>query len=473
MRIATFLICGVLGAACSDASGGGPTCERHSDCAPPEICDLERNVCYVQCRRNIDCEGGAVCVENICQSPDDCRVDADCSPFGLTCDENLRRCVPLGVVACNALTTPCPAGQMCTSQGLCRASEDGGGIPIEGDPELRILDAQAPPVDGGQPTPDRREPPDPFDMPAGPSPDVQGDPPDMGRPLGNRVYGEACGCASDCASGFCVENKLRASRTCTERCDRDLDCPGIDTCLQAEVREGGSAGCPPVDLGLENGQIVGVCGPNETSFPCADPSQCTSGVCLTPPAPAAWVAPQSVCTMRCSDDRKCPSGYRCDVAPGSNDRLCVPDLGPIYGCTSFDQCGGVCRDVPGRDPADLVLCLSLEDGDPGFCSCSCTTAADCPAGFACHHGLNSGDPARPATCVPMAGYTCPQEAIAIPPNPPFECASFMCIGGDEEAPHFSRCTVQCLNDADCPRNHDCAAIDDGQPGPDPQVCLPL
>ena len=152
---------------------------------------------------------------------------------------------------------------------------------------------------------------------------------------------------------------MKRRRTCSSGCDADADCPGVDTCLQAQVSPASdlcpeSPGEPPPP-----GSVVGVCVPNETAFPCEDPSGCTSGICLTPPQVVPWTSPQSVCTMVCTNDLKCPVGYRCGQVGGISETVCVEEA-QVNACPSGDAltCGGVCPVPPNRDEADLVVCLN-------------------------------------------------------------------------------------------------------------------
>ena len=422
--------------ACNDTSPGVP-CVSDRECALPTVC-IE-GACVVECRRDRECDPGELCIENECRSPDRCAIDLDCAPFGQVCDRLSFRCVQGN--------GPAPDTGPPFLDATVRPRVDAG-------PEPRVDAAPPPPpsADASPPTLPPASDAGPVDA-VPPGPDA--------RPRGNRAYGETCGCPGDCASGFCVENKLRATRTCTERCENDDACPGIDTCVQAQVRGGGSAECPPVDLGLEPGTIVGVCAPNETSLPCDGPQGCTSGICLTPPRPAQWLVPQNICTMRCESDGKCPSGYTCQSIQANGGRIsvCNLDLGPVYQCTDVLQCGGTCRVPAGRDEVEVTRCAQLEAGGSGYCTCSCGSAADCPQGYACQRALESGDGSRPGICTPLAGFVCPREAVAPIQDPPFECASLQCMGGDPDNPRYSRCTSQCNDARDCPAGYACEPFD--------------
>ncbi len=423
-------------AACSSDSGGAGACQVSSDCPIPESCI--QGSCHLECRRDADCADGQ------------------------TCDPVDFVCLGGGTI---------PAGRDLGMLG------DRGVTPPPGDAGLTFIDSgPGPTADGGPVQPLDAATPPGLDAQVGPPPADAAVPPADGAtvPRGHRGYGEDCTCANDCESGFCVDNKLRGARTCTERCDRDNDCPGVDTCLQAEVRPGGGGGdCPPLDLGLDPGQVVGVCYPNETSFPCTSALQCTSGICLGIQPPVPWADPADMCTVLCQDDSKCPSGYTCQNVPGQNGMVhaCAPALAGIAPCQTYETCGGVCPVDPGEDEASLVVCAQVDANQPGYCTCTCAHADDCPAGYACQRALESGVPLRPGICTPLAGLICPHEAQGVPPVP-MECLSFSCMGGDENTPFYSRCTSTCVDDRDCPAAYRCQAVDDGQPGPDPMACVP-
>jgi hypothetical protein len=274
-------------------------------------------------------------------------------------------------------------------------------------------------------------------------------------------YGEGCNCASDCESGFCVQNKMRRMRTCTDQCDQDSDCLGLATCLQAVVQESGPS-CPDINENAPPvGTQVGVCITNETGYPCEQPNQCTSGICLSPPTPVDWASPQSICTMNCMSDDKCPAGYQCREAQGVNGRVCQPQL-EVSQCPGGQatECGGICPIPSGRQEADIVICLNMQPNTPGYCSCSCVNASDCPNGFACSQIGETGDPTRPGVCLPISGYQCPQSNDGVE-----QCLSATCAVEDEV--EFSYCTAFCNNDASCPTGYRCESVDGSQP-----ICTP-
>jgi hypothetical protein len=376
-----------------------------------------------------------VCFESVCYAPVlRCRLDEECAPFQQVCDLNTNRCVS---AMSESDARPLP------DRGLAdmRVEPDRGTPPL---PDMRPIDASPPDMRVRDAMPDMR------------TPDVGPDP-DMAM-QGQGNYGDDCRCGSDCTSGFCVENKLLGRRVCTARCENDPSCPGIDTCIPVQVAESRGE-CPDVPGGPQPGEIIPVCIPNDTGFPCdrdRPQNPCNSGICLSPPDPAPWINVQDVCAVVCQDDRKCPPGFACQEIPGVDGRICAPDA-QVTTCpnSTVNECAGVCR-VAAGDPLDSTLCLNIMgDQGPGFCSCTCNDRVDCPRGFACSRGIiDTGDPARPGICMLMAGYRCPLEVED--PNA-MQCPSFSCATDD--IPANSVCTAPCRGEQDCPVGMACRAIE--------------
>lgn len=427
---------------CDD--GGEADCTANRDCPLPFSCIGGK--CIPECRITPDCEQGSVCFESVCYAPVlRCQLDEQCAPFGQICELQTQRCI-----------NPPMDGDALPM--VDQGRPDRGVAPDATLPQdMRVIDARPP---GDMRVVDMRDVP-PVDM--GPVIDAM-PPPDMGTP-GQGTYGEDCRCGSDCTSGFCVENKLLGRRVCTDRCANDQACPSIDTCIPVQVSMG-SGECPAVPGGPQPGEIVPVCIPNDTGFPCdrdRPQNPCNSGICLSPPDPAPWINVQDVCAVVCQDDRKCPPGFACQEIPGVDGRICAPDA-EVTTCpnSTVNECAGVCR-VAAGDPLDATLCLNIMgDEGPGFCSCTCNDRVDCPRGFACSRGIiDTGDPARPGICMLMAGYRCPLEVDD--PNA-MQCPSFSCAADD--IPANSVCTAPCRGEQDCPIGMQCRPIDGAN------YCLP-
>ena len=131
--------------------------------------------------------------------------------------------------------------------------------------------------------------------------------------------------------------------------------------------------------------------------------------------------------------------------------VCAPEA-QVFICPdgSNAACGGVCRVGPGEDEVNVSHCIVLAPNQPGYCSCSCNSAAQCPAGYACSRNvIDTQDPARPGICLPISGYTCPLGNDS--------CLSLACVG-QLEAELISRCTAPCTNQNDCPANYQCMQI---------------
>ena len=261
------------------------------------------------------------------------------------------------------------------------------------------------------------------------------------RETGDLEYGETCQSGNQCRSGLCMENAVRSTLQCTNLCERDDDCPGIDTCLEVEDRQGNPARA---------------CVLNETGTPCQNPQQCTSGVCLHPPDPGPWVSIQAICAAMCPGDHKCPAGYVCQrtQSPSGEVQVCAPNVS-LHSCLdgTVESCGGVC-DVAPEIERDVTRCVTTAEGVAGYCTCVCATGADCPIGFACNP-MDTGDPARPGVCLAMAGYRCAQEAED--PNVQ-QCPSLTCVAVDDHISE-SYCSAICRRDNDCPEDYQCERID--------------
>ena len=307
------------------------------------------------------------------------------------------------------------------------------------DAMIVVVDA-APPLDRGTSPEDAAPPPEDA------APEDAAPPPEDAAPPPRRGYGEACAAADDCQSGVCVADP-DGGGVCSFGCLRSADCPELDVCL---LSEGG-----------------GVCFRNETGRACRDAADCIEGICLSPPDPVPWVSPQTQCVSRCEADAKCPVGYRCRAVDTDRGpaRVCAPEVRAVTTCPDgfVEQCEGQCPFAPGGDPLAWTLCLNL--GGPGYCSCACRTAVDCPDGYACADIPElAADRIRSGICMPMSGYRCPVQAVLGAPD---QCLTLTCASDDAQ-PAAAYCSAPCQEDLDCPAGFVCEVSVDGRscaPGP--------
>jgi|GEM_PF-1545352 len=463
---------GVLWLGCNDDASDefSQPCRVNSECPIPEICfgaDETMDTlgqCVLECRIDTDCPSDSLCIENVCARQDrNCRTTEDCTPFGRVCDPGTRTCVmPCG------LGDTCPSGGECIN-GRCPPSGDGqtGGTrrndaaPSGGGPRPmrdampRVQDASSDrPVDARVP----EERPLPVQDAAVP-------PQDMSVVRGAGTHGDPCRCGSDCMSGLCLPNPYNQfAGQCTSECGGGAGCPGVERCIAVTVPEPGN-NCPPAGLNHAVGSQINVCAPNETGIPCQQPRDCViDGVCLTPPNPIpGQVNVQPICAAQCQGDGQCPNGYRCSPVPtgdGGQINVCNPTA-QLTSCPdgSNGTCGGVCNAGPGDDPLFISHCIVLGANQPGYCSCSCNSSAQCPAGFACSRGIiDTEDPLRPGICLPIGGYNCPTGGDS--------CLTLACAP-QLEAEQFPRCTAPCETPQDCPSGYQCIGI----PGEDRTYCI--
>ena len=463
-----FYYCGVVALMCAlaacDDSTTEQSCRVSADCPLPLVCygavestptEPGRNGrCIQECRVDSDCQDG-LCIDSVCGQPGRaCRTNSECVPFGQSCDPGTRRCV--SPCAPNGI---CPEGTRCSAN-QCIPFDDGprqdAEVPARRDAQVTpVRDARVVMNDAMAPRADMRPPPRDMRPPMADS--TPPPPVDMGVVnRGNGQYGDRCRCGADCASGLCVPNPYdQFAGECSQVCGPNADCPGVDSCIQVSV-PGPSQNCPPAGLPFDEGDIISVCAVNETGIPCNTGENCTiGGTCYPPPNPIpGQVDVQAACAAPCARDAECPVGFTCQgiqTDAGQVVNVCAPEA-QVFVCPdgSNGSCGGVCRVGPGEDEVNVSHCIVLAPNQPGYCSCSCNSAAQCPAGYACSRNvIDTQDPARPGICLPISGYTCPLGNDS--------CLSLACVG-QLEAELISRCTAPCTNQNDCPANYECMQI---------------
>lgn len=195
--------------------------------------------------------------------------------------------------------------------------------------------------------------------------------------------GEICdpSAPGDCASGLCLPLG-DGTGICTDHCRTDAGCPAGLTC-QAEP-DGATALCRP--------------------------------------------------GMRCTADRECPSGHRCDAASGTC--FIAVRRGICSACSADPQCpGGACIEAAGTGER--------------FCSVPCAASSECPAGYECrsvsHDGHSSG------WCVPGAETCDAARPLCAPCGGDADCGdgNDLCLENFLSGERFcgASCNPDCVRDA--------------------------
>jgi hypothetical protein len=240
--------------------------------------------------------------------------------------------------------------------------------------------------------------------------------------------GEVCELNSDCLQGSCIDG------TCQRECrDAEVDCPIGYLCNARGVCEyGGTGGAGPTGSGatsstgeggatttggMSSSSSTGMSSTSTGMMPaaeltlCSDDGDCESGLCR-PMTPGGTQR----CTRTCSSHSQCPSGLRCEEIAGEN--ICVQnDVGRA--CTTAGQCNFACLNP-------LNYCVS-----------TCSSGAECPAGFGC---MPVGNPATDV-CVRLSADCAADSSQCVAPS---AC---------DTSPNLvvSSCTMACSSAADCPQ----------------------
>lgn len=132
------------------------------------------------------------------------------------------------------------------------------------------------------------------------------------EPFVGAAAGEACQANGDCAGALCVNQR------CAKLCCAPRDCADGQVCLRQTV---GASSVGVCEAAPPSGRALGAA--------CADPSECSSGVCG--PADANNPLGARFCTTLCCTDPDCdglpftgPSGGRCATAPDSEMAAILP-----------------------------------------------------------------------------------------------------------------------------------------------------
>jgi len=260
-------------------------------------------------------------------------VGNTCYPAETGCQSD-QECLPTGV----CLNGTC--GQECTSDAGCL-----NGYTCQ---TYRCVLVTRPGADTVDLPADTVDPPaDTVDPPA----DVGDCPPKDG------AYGDLCECKEQCATLLCVQNFLTGQNSCTQYCTADINCPGTDICVlvDEDPKPAGTSICYYNDAGVTPPS----CDPNLAG--------CFKGMVLNNQLG------QCVCTVPCIDAAgSCPAGMACHFDQSVMQKYCV-------------AVGEFC--AVAQNPCYSGSCL--DDGQTGYCTAICQTAADCPAGWSCQ-GVEGG-----------------------------------------------------------------------------------
>ncbi|MDF3070349.1 MAG: Kelch repeat:Kelch precursor [Polyangiaceae bacterium] len=295
--------------------------------------------------------------------------------------------------------------------------------------------------------------------------------------------GEACGAASDCDSGFCIDG-VCCDRACDGQCEAcdNVKAPGVCSpvsgaphgrrvqCTSDGSACGGSCDGKSADgCSYPSGTACGEgsCKPGEdgTEAAATVEAQCNgSGRC---PAPrqqacggAGCDADEKLCNGACADGSPCaagqycsagvcvdtqPTGVACQAPSECASGFCVD--GYCCGSACEDRCAacdapgalGTCTPVSGNTHGGRAGCQG-----GGVCGSQCdgknvTDCAFAASGTACGAGYCSSGTQVGASSCDGAGQCEPGEQLA--------CTSFSCDGAE--------CSDACEADSDCTRSMQC------------------
>jgi len=311
---------------------------------------------------------------------------------------------------------------------------------------------------------------------------------------GTKMNGDACACAGDCQSGFCVDG-VCCNTACTESC-KSCDVqgsPGTCSFVPAGGAPREASACPESDVstcGLDgtcdgNGgcrnQIAGtVCKAGSCDVASVVDVNVCDGRGRCKPGPATICAPYNcdpstgACAAKCKSDSDCVTGVTCvngscglkpraaqcakdsECASGfCTDGVCC-NIGCHGPCVSCSQTGreGTCWPVEAGNDDPHKVCK-----DQGPASCGQTGECDGVGGCSlyvaetvCVAPSCSGD-------ILNTSGTCDGIGACRPPGVR-ACAPFRCSDG--------ACLPRCNSDADCVagefcQNGSCGPKSDGSP----------
>jgi len=370
--------CQGRGVICADNTCSEQACTDRSECGQNRTCF--QGLCTpAECTTDSQCTD-AVCVNLVCQDPNNqsCMSDADCEPFGKTCNPITGMCVESGGCqsdtdcdvneSCNTVTgecvpgctedVDCPDGQYCDA-GSCEM-----GCRVGECPANEVCNTET------------RECGEQCTVSECAAMDMTCDP-DTGQCV-ERTGGAVCesctlGNHAECGAPNDVDRCISLSQdqaVCSVGCESDADCPSGFQCQSVTTTR---MGCVPASGACEGCLVDGcpeneVCAPGtascipktETCSPCSTDLECGKGnTCTT-------FQNRERCLPRCGSDGSCPTDFTC------NEDLCEPDSGM---CTSCDTDPSTCTDGQVLDE-DKCMCVD------------CVSDSDCEAGQACARGTS-------------------------------------------------------------------------------------
>jgi hypothetical protein len=310
-----------------------------------------------------------------------------------------------------------------------------------------------------------------------------------------KANGQACDCAADCASGFCVDG-LCCNTACTETCKacNGLNAPGTCAFVVMGAPPLTADQCPKADpstCGLDGTcDGAGAChryaaGLKCRAGACDGASVGGGGVCdgagRCKAGPATLCAPYdcdpsaSACFAQCRADGDCADGVKCvagSCGPKARGAVCAADQDCGSGfcsdgvccnvacdgaCVSCNQAGkeGTCWPVDAHVADPHGVC-----SDQGAGSCGQTGACDGLGGCALYPAETVCAPSACAGPRLNTAATCDGKGTCRAPGVQ-NCWPYNCTNG--------ACATSCVADADCQGGHACLA---GSCGPKPlgQTC---
>ncbi len=237
----------------------------------------------------------------------------------------------------------------------------------------------------------------------------------------------------DCTFGHhCVDHH------CDQDCIYDIDCDPGQTCivprgycrfLDGGIPDGTSGedsslhgdarvqpdSSPQVDAAGDAGSL-----PGAYLDPCTTGTDCQSGKCLSDPRLG-----RSFCSRTCTTSADCILTQRC-IQEGQQLFCQASDIG--LPCSGQSDCHQGCMENSVTHEA--------------HCSGPCSSAADCPAGFAC-------TPVNETKYCVRIAESCTEH---------LDCMTGLCLA--QYIPQVYACTALCNSVADCPRGWACQAVAD-------------